>query len=486
MPFKPPLTGPFGKPLLPAATRLAIDAVDSGVDPAAAVQLVQDNAGAINQFVAKQRLLYGAGVVQVAQATMSVNGVDIVYQNQFGRETLTFAPHPPGSPAPPAPETPETPETPAEQPPGLLAVKFATGDNNLALAASPIEDFTKAVMSIWFRVPQTSLDAAQAETGGDDELSDLLGSNFYPPLLNIVPVLTFGSLEAASTGEHPISPSFIGVNCATNPPTLAVNLQMSNHTTYSATPDNLGSIIRPDAFFMAGSGQKPYSAGGPTTLTVTADKWCHALVSFDLSKPTVSEYHPEYTLPGDPPPQFVLPGGPSFWWALDDTDHSTDWTTSPACAQIYNVLAPGSTFVTPTPVPMTQLVPNNIVLSWGGATGFTATWASTPVKSKGNPIGVPASDDFAKSILTAEVAEFQMFTGVTLDTSIESNRRLFITRARTPVDPSAPIKFFGKNPDISFTRDANNWLIGLNSGTAGKFVRTGKITEFAPNPKVGK
>ena len=105
------------------------------------------------------------------------------------------------------------------------------------------------------------------------------------------------------------------------------------------------------------------------------------------------------------------------------------------------------------------------------------------------------------------MAELQIFTDVTLDTSIENNRRAFINARGEPVDPlyglekvrgvfgpktpnstpSPPVKLLGKMPDISLTRKASNWGDGLNLGVGKtKFERTGKIRPVTPNPVRGK
>jgi hypothetical protein len=129
------------------------------------------------------------------------------------------------------------------------------------------------------------------------------------------------------------------------------------------------------------------------------------------------------------------------------------------------------------------------------------------------------------------MAEFVMWTGVTLDTAQEANRRLFITApdkkgkqyptSPTPVyipitktavgDPptwdwdSAPdtpafvpplssmdptaipssIKALGGVAAIDFTRCSINWQMGRNLGKLkGKVVKKGKIKEYFPDPHI--
>ena len=138
------------------------------------------------------------------------------------------------------------------------------------------------------------------------------------------------------------------------------------------------------------------------------------------------------------------------------------------------------------------------------------------------PVGIPATDKYADKIHKVQMAELLFFTGHTLDTSQEENRRHFITApdkngfqhptnfaplyvpqrkfafgdpatwepgADNPAfapplfDPSTwptGIKGIG-NAEIDFTKCAWNWQMGLNLGTLkGKVNRTGKIRAVIP------
>ena len=105
MTYKPPLTGPFGQPLIPAATNF-----HSTGDQAAGDELIQANVGNINRFIASQRRAVNGGIVQIQKSRASFDGLDVFYQNQFGKETINYVAHP--NPPPPieAPEIPEIPE----------------------------------------------------------------------------------------------------------------------------------------------------------------------------------------------------------------------------------------------------------------------------------------------------------------------------------------------------------------------------------------
>jgi hypothetical protein len=429
-----------------------------------------------------------------------------MYDKAHGGEVITLTAAPAAAAPAPA-ETPEesfTPETPEVTTPEIviptvaqpvpIAVHFWNG-MTLSYSAARIDDFFKAVFSVWFRVPQASLDAALAATP-DPQTSefDIFGT-YYPALSQIIPLVTFGSVEAATpiygngSGVYPTSPSFIGVNCVPNgdgvPPTLAVNLQMSNNTTFDNPPQRLyvqnPLITRYDAFYMRGYGRQGYTSDPYDKLVVTADKWHHALISFDLSQAINAAYSTDFS----GTPLAIFPGGPTFMWAFDDEDQ-TNWSLIPSSAQNYNLEPPGSGFVPSTPVPMSQITTQSFVEEAGGDVSFNATWSPVPIKSSGNGFGLPTSLQFGSSVYEVELAEFQMFTGVTLDTSVEANRRLFVNAKGLPADPGKPIHFFGKEPDVSLTRTAQNWLGGANLGKAGKLTKTGKIKVFFPNPQLGK
>jgi hypothetical protein len=142
-------------------------------------------------------------------------------------------------------------------------------------------------------------------------------------------------------------------------------------------------------------------------------------------------------------------------------------------------------------------------------------------------VGIPSVGKYTDRIRKVEMAEFMMFTGVVLDTSVEKNRRLFITAPNNKGEQfptnQAPIiipinKYAAGDPaawepgadtsafvpglfdpsgmpssnqilgtaDIDFTKCSFNWMMGRNLGALkGKVVRTGKIKAYSPDPKLG-
>jgi hypothetical protein len=109
-------------------------------------------------------------------------------------------------------------------------------------------------------------------------------------------------------------------------------------------------------------------------------------------------------------------------------------------------------------------------------------------------------------ILHVEMAEFQLFTGVTIDTSSVRARRAFIDSNGKPVNPnkqasdadpqSGSIEFLGQLPDI-LLHGSGNWIKGKNTGGSqqdahnpaithppDQFTPVGLIKKYTPNPSL--
>ena len=98
------------------------------------------------------------------------------------------------------------------------------------------------------------------------------------------------------------------------------------------------------------------------------------------------------------------------------------------------------------------------------------------------------------------MAELQIFSGVTLDTSIEANRRAFVgydeegSSRLKPVDPKQAEDLLGKKPDI-LLHGSTKWQQGKNTGSlgidtvgeeipSGQFTPTGEIKKYTPDPSI--
>lgn len=423
----------------------------------------------------------------------------------------------------------------------------------LSVGSSTIPNFKKAVISLWFRVPQASIDACIAAA------PDVQTMNFVIPLVTFgrpqqitnfvgtevkVNTYIFGAVFNAgddppefdtptySAGEIiPAAPSYIGIVCNSSDHTagLAINLQTDASATLSGFQynrdstvvwggDRLDPLPVPDDPFATGNGWTGNSevafettevdtsgylaASQPGVFhilpfpTIVPDQWSHALLSFDITNGCATA-----GTEGD-----VDSGVLSYskmWFALDDVNYDGN-----------NLGAFGGSD------------PNMLLTDLGNAAinrpasvdGFNcangpAEYSLTGcvIPSSGGPFGIPASATFVDNIFKVEMAEFQMFTGVSMDTSVAANRRAFIARGAdgslTPVNPFAigalsdptdgvdphtliapgkPHKLLGKPADIVLSSTSRNWIGGINTGTSkDKLKATGTIKAFLPNPKVG-
>jgi hypothetical protein len=426
-----------------------------------------------------------------------------------------------------------------------------------------IDDFSKAVVSLWFRIPKSSIDAKLA-----DPIPDILP--FTIPLLtfgvpqvnrnyqgaaqlvsvyHFVPVDAFGNPVNTTVppwgefdfptwspaGDTPVDPSYIGLDIATDgTASLSFNLQTASYADVSGLQfnrqrvdiyqegggaigdgwtQNLGRAMfttlvdNTDAL----TGQQPEFFLVQSSLTITPDHWHHVLLSFDLDHAVVTHGPPHGVLDAT-----TAAGTDSFcrfWYAIDDVNYNGDT----------NDLGPF--FVTHGPDPNAILTQNGHHVA-DSVTGFPFNCAVAPasysfdpsvIPSHGAELGVPASTTYLERIYPVEMAELQVFTGVTLDTSIEANRRAFITKDGTPADPlkkpnppppvplptgwvpplKGPHEVLGKEADI-LLHGSGNWINGKNTGKVIKlneigkpstvpaepFVPTGSIVAYSPDPSL--
>lgn len=413
-----------------------------------------------------------------------------------------------------------------------------------------VANFAKAVISFWFRVPQASIAACIANRSTAGVQHDI------PPLDLIIPLLTFGKEQmwdetqftfgiishynydttpedgalhgqpvtsgitgVESLGQWPLNPSHIGLLCNANngKAYLQINLQMSNPaiiseffrvTTrieyYRDVPDpafpDVG-IYRTETYTTDLSTEMMHD---PQTFTVQSndevegDKWHHLLLSFDLS----TSVH-THGIPYEAGPRTEADGTDSYcrlFYALDDVNLSGFDNMSPSFPFGHSdsnaILPDDALTVAGAGYPLSQ------------GQNATCVWEARPIPSNDAELGLPSSTKYVDSIYRVELAEFQFFAGVTLDTSIESNRRAFISASGEPVDPTEgstddprPLaeQLLGKKPDI-LLHGSDDWERGLNTGTtgieidaegniieipAGQFQPIARIEPYKPEPKLG-
>jgi hypothetical protein len=334
--------------------------------------------------------------------------------------------------------------------------RFADGINPIGPA-----DFSKAVISIWFNAPSASLAEARAQY--DAALAVYPDTDFS--LSGIVPVVTYGptseeyrsygtapDLELLSHG--PMSPSVIGIACGDSGDGVYRN------TLYARMQYSTGSIGPADGnidyndFFQVGAQLAPCSIAGITGdgsfITVAGDVWHHALVSFDLSGGCAVHSDAPYKVVDQTCP---------FFWSFDDVNYKDGylWPNTP------QVVTNGGSVA-------------NGIFSDRCLRDLSHNFSAGAMPTTANPIGLPAVGGLASRIYPVSTARFQMFTGVTIDTSIEANRRAFITADRRPADPKLAAQLLGKQPLYRFDT-SKDWIDGNNRGTAGRFAPTGTIRQ---------
>jgi hypothetical protein len=372
-------------------------------------------------------------------------------------------------------------------------------------------------MSFWFRVPQASLDA------GAQDFIDRSGGNDLQ-MVGIIPVITFGKTgqyevisDPADSFTSLTGPSFIGVFCtgADRPPGkgffLAARIQYPELGP-DLNPPSSPTSERLSDFFQIGPVQDgSISLGGPAQtasfIDVAPDQWHHVLASFDMSNGC------DPVQPSFDGSQIAFGRTCRFWLAYDDENRAGDYLT-PYGEQCY--------------APFTGN-PNGVVSAYSidpAGPGFEAR----PVPTNGEPVALPSSNTYPPSVVNfvyaCEMAELQFFSDVTLDTSVESNRRAFVDANGKPVDPvrtpddpsdSTPDdptdpnsawhtpaeRLLGKKP-IILLHGSNNWINGVNTGPlfvpdpaspdpanprpipdpAVALTPTGQITAFSPGPSL--
>ena len=404
--------------------------------------------------------------------------------------------------------------------------------------AKGIPNFTKAVISLWFRAPKASVKAAATHS-----IEGTLPE--FPLMQNLLPLVTFGKQQESNNytaiynpdivvgdpdpGHTPfgqqvgwqlasqtkVDPCYIGLLCFDDGKfRLTFNLQGANKGSYhyliwfltqltfigetsgdgipgSGVNGNYMSTIEDGShglqdaqaeFFYIDSG-----------FLLDPDEWHHLLLSFDVGG----------TCSIGPKPVSDC----RLWYAIDDIDRrgveymgpyrNSDDGLEPNGIVTRNVSVQSGFSAESYP----QLFWNNYVPAPSG--GCTPG----PVPSKDAALGIPASTAYLDGIFRVEMAEFQMFTDVTLDTEKISNRRAFVDAEGKPVDPAKGIegdprgpgeRLLGKKPEI-LLHGSSNWKIGYNTGTLGiavsgegevtkkpdgQFTPTGGINSFKPDPQL--
>lgn len=420
-----------------------------------------------------------------------------------------------------------------------------------------IADFSKAVISLWFRVPKESVKAAAGH---------IIDQGNAPLMQSILPLVTFGrpqklqiydelrhnvgiihsyrplEPDPATTYITPyylpgltydVNPSYIGILCGGQGSSgdrfwLEFHFRMEGYmafssTQYITTQMDIWSGSDPAApqdagvrgsgtvalFPNVGKAQiKPadyLSSTEPEYFTVSTDNayksdtWHHLLLSFDIGG-SVSVGTP------------FASSSCRLWYAIDDIDYRGAQNLMPyrntAGQWGPDTLDPNA-ILTRNAWAYSGQDPN-----WEAPQYYQNHFIGLPqgsfsggkIPSAGAAMGIPSSIKYQGGIFRVEMAEFQMWTGRTLDTGITRNRRAFVSADGEPVDPTGDTddprgpgeRVLGKKPEI-LLHGSGDWEIGYNTGTlgitedsegeitelpGGQFKPTGGIEEFQPDPSL--
>lgn len=219
------------------------------------------------------------------------------------------------------------------------------------------------------------------------------------------------------------------------------------------------------------------------SIAIMPDHWHHLLVSVDLQ--TIESHGGE----ADGDIVAFVDGASKLFVAVDDVNYtgldlSNNWVQG---GDLNAVISDGAFEIAGTRPP----IGND-----GEPLGTPHYTLSSPkVPNNGEPLGVPATTQFVGKILPVEMAELQIFTGVSVDTGVMSNRRAFIDGDGKPVSPSPPPvdgelptppaeTLLGKKPEI-LLHGSGKWIAGTNTGApAAPLVPTGKIIAYSPDPSL--
>jgi hypothetical protein len=323
---------------------------------------------------------------------------------------------------------------------------------------TPVGEMRKFVISFWFRVPAATVQKAYEHLGD--------GFGTFRVYAGVVPLIAWGvqpTGDRGAGGSGPMPPSYIGVKTynsldGSRQTTLEVHIQTKD----IATGDT--NQIYPD-YFGNSMIDAVMNVGQPKILV---DHWNHVILSCDLHS------HSDASC--------------KMWCAINDVDISGLDINGPFPRSGLPAMGPG----------VASAGANDhcsaAVFGMLGVTGKTVNLNMTNIPSK--PFCVPAPapvkiDDGGtiNPVLKVEMAELQVFDGVTLDTSVTARRRVFVDKNGLPVPPGgAANTLLGKKPQILLA-GSSDWEAGHNSGSlggnaAGQFKPTGKILAWSPDPSL--
>lgn len=222
---------------------------------------------------------------------------------------------------------------------------------------------------------------------------------------------------------------------------------------------------------------------------VPADQWHHVLISVDMSDGSAATGIAFGEGTGDPKSHITATS--EMYVAVDDKNYKTGQYPFKDTNKVYTGSAAQIGFSSQAAKwdeDAKKYVPEGPVPS------YSLGEMSVP----GGDIGMPSHGQYVDKIHHCEMAEFQMWTGKTLETDKVENRRVFLDYKRDangnpipdkdgtirlkPVKPDVAEERLGK-PDINM-HGSSKWIEGTNLGSGGSFSPTGEIKKYKPDPAI--
>ncbi|ODM71670.1 hypothetical protein [Bradyrhizobium elkanii] len=403
-------------------------------------------------------------------------------------------------------------------------------------------NMTKAIISIWFKIPEETWIAAAADwTAAERDPPALDEPGFDNVMVGVIPMITWGpqqtdtyspiefidplcehtyndafgnptihrstpGYEILDSNDAPTQPSFIGIRAGgPNAGSLVVHLQSGDNPTGSNMNLRLTACTYTDPG-TPGATQPENKTFTDATYTITGAKdyfgnssqwgagdsipdgqqqpaitngstaWHHVLLSWDLSGGSAIHATDDHSLTIEQ----VTDSYSMLWCALDDVNKNG--TNLPA---LWLGMFGNNTPPDPNAMLSSKCTAYAFYNFSDPDTGILAL-SSPTVPS--NPICIPgpASLNRDSGSMTPDykiqMADVQIFTNRSIDTSDVTKRRLFITAAGVPADPAIAASTLTKSPEVLLR--GGGFIVGTNSGTAGNFTSTGTISAYGVAPSL--
>ncbi|SDC06259.1 hypothetical protein SAMN05216337_1001159 [Bradyrhizobium brasilense] len=404
-------------------------------------------------------------------------------------------------------------------------------------------NMTKAIVVAWFMIPEETWIAAAADwTAATSDLPDPSEHGFNNVMAGIIPIITWGPQQTDTyydidlvdplcdhyyndafgnptiyrstpgysideLNDTPTQPSFIGIRAGgPNAGSLVVHLQSGDSPTGSnmdirltactyTDPGTPGatqpeSQIFTDATYAVASTKGYFGNSDQTgigddipdgtqqpSIVSLSTGWHVAVISWDVTGGnaihavdnglhlTMEQITDAYSM---------------LWCALDDVNKSGE--NLPALWL--------GMYGTNTPVDPNAMQSSNCKAAafsnFSDPDAGTLALSSPTIPS--NPICIPGPASLNRDsgtivpVYKIRMADLQIFTDRSIDTSDITKRRLFVTSTGRPADPAIAASALGKAPEVLLR--GGGFITGTNLGTAGNFTPTGTITAYGTAPSL--